>query len=411
MHTKQQSGFTLVELAVVVFLVGLLASLGLSALNAQLASSRISDTKKKQEIIKDALISYLGRNKRLPCPAIDNMGAENRIAATVLPPSHTYFPMVCKGNFGIIPYATLGLAKSVALDGWENFFSYAVSSQWTLTYSATIPTLSNEFVSAATMAFNVGIPGTFTVNDRLPAPSYATSPLSGNAAVFIVSHGKNGFGALTSKNTPNVPPGNTTDEFANVPNQTTWAAPSAFFQRAYTDNDTHPNGAFDDIVLFLNLNDFINPLMKDGALKSAESQWAEQTVNIGNAVTNYMLMDISCAPPTLSQFNNTILANNSIPSIDPWGHTLDYVKCIDQLNSGVPTPTLPSSLSAQFINKSTNATITYNTLCTTPAQLAFAITVVTDSTTTPVTRLPVLTNFTVAKIYGANASYLNTKCP
>ena len=82
MHTKQQSGFTLVELAVVVFLVGLLASLGLSALNAQLASSRISDTKKKQEIIKDALISYLGRNKRLPCPATDNMGGEARIADT-----------------------------------------------------------------------------------------------------------------------------------------------------------------------------------------------------------------------------------------------------------------------------------------------------------------------------------------
>ena len=38
MRLKIHSGFTLVELAVVVFLIGILASLGLSALNAQMAS-------------------------------------------------------------------------------------------------------------------------------------------------------------------------------------------------------------------------------------------------------------------------------------------------------------------------------------------------------------------------------------
>lgn len=58
---KRQSGFTLVELAVVVFLVALMASVGLAVLNAQVANANISATKKKQETIKDVPIAYLGK--------------------------------------------------------------------------------------------------------------------------------------------------------------------------------------------------------------------------------------------------------------------------------------------------------------------------------------------------------------
>ena len=127
MHTEQQSGFTLVEIAVVVFLIGIMASVGLAALNAQIARASISTTQQKQAIIKDALIAYFRTNLRLPCPAIDNTGKEYRV------PGNT--PGVCvdttgkSAYFGIIPYATLGLPKSTALDGWDNFFSYAVDTQ------------------------------------------------------------------------------------------------------------------------------------------------------------------------------------------------------------------------------------------------------------------------------------------
>ncbi len=116
-NMKRQPGFTLVELAVVVFLIGIIATMGVTALKAQLASAAISATKKKQETIKDALEAYLGKYKRLPCPAIDNTGLEKRdLTIAAGNPD-------CKGNFGIIPYATLGLPRSAGMDGWENFFS------------------------------------------------------------------------------------------------------------------------------------------------------------------------------------------------------------------------------------------------------------------------------------------------
>lgn len=334
MHTKRQSGFTLVELAVVVFLVGLLASVGLSALNAQMTSASISATKKKQEIIKDALIAYLGTNKRLPCPAIDNTGQESRVIANA-PAGCTHTGAVTTGYFGILPYATLGLSKSTALDGQENFFSYAVSNQWTLTYSTAAPVTGGTSTSTAIDAFNVGILGTLIINDRSPTTPYTETPISPvAAAAFIVSHGKNGLGARTSKWTQNVLPASGTDELKNVPVSTTWLAPAAFYQRGYTDNPISTFGAFDDVALTLNPNDLITPLVKDGALKSAESQWSEQVASIKSAIVGYMFSPTNsgtCAPPASSTVAPipsstfaTVLTNNNIPLTDPWGASITY---------------------------------------------------------------------------------------
>jgi prepilin-type N-terminal cleavage/methylation domain-containing protein len=363
MHTKQQSGFTLVELAVVVFLVGLLASLGLSALNAQLASSHISDTKKKQEIIKDALISYLGRNKRLPCPATNASGSidgtESRLGGT---------PSPCTGNFGIIPYYELGLPKSAALDGYENFFSYAVSPQWTLTYSTNLTATST---SNTAISFNVGILGFLIVNDRTPLSTSPPLPISPNpAAIYIVSHGKNGLGAFTSKGTQNVTLGAGADETPNIPVAGTWSLPVApgFYKREYNEIAAT---YFDDITLAINPNDLIIPLVKDGALKSAESQWINQVANINNSLIGYMISS-GCTPPNASTFYN-LLVNMGIPAdnslvnpitfTDPWGNTWKYNQTVSPnsttLSSASPTNNItpPYTITAPIPNPNN---ITFN---------------------------------------------------
>lgn len=352
MHTKQQSGFTLVELAVVVFLVGLMASLGLSALNAQMASASISATKKKQETIKDALIFYLGKYKRLPCPST-NINPPNGIESRA-----NSFPANCTGYFGIIPYAELGLSKNAAMDGWENFFSYAVSPQWTSTYDSTAtPANGANKTNDAAQSFNVGITGTILVNDRSASTGNPIIPISssttgGPAAAFIVSHGKNGLGAFTSKGTQNAPPAGT-DELANVPNKTTWALPtsSTFYQREYTDNATAYGtyGSFDDIAQFLNPSDLITPLMKDGSLKSADSVWLEQLNNIQSALVGFMFArnnQATCAPPATQAAFITLLTQNSIPSVDPWGGALTYAPKVCEIQQNGDKIKLPTGSAA-----------------------------------------------------------------
>src|SRR5215203_5882256 len=117
-------GFSLVEIAVVVLIALVLLSLGLTAINAQLSSAAYSLTKKRQDGIKDALISYLGTRRSFPCPYVPVAGT----AVTGLAPALAVGPPPSCASFGTVPYASLGLAREAAEDGWGNLFSYRVYS-------------------------------------------------------------------------------------------------------------------------------------------------------------------------------------------------------------------------------------------------------------------------------------------
>ena len=320
---KRQSksgGFSLVEMAVVVVLMSIFLTLGMAAFNAQVGSAALSATKKKQEIIRDALIAYLRDFKRLPCPEVTAFagnaptGVEGRQTASNPATS-------CASYWGTLPYAELGLSRDVAMDGYENFYTYFVSSaqattqpDWTLTTAAGVP------------GFSVGNPGRFAITEN-------TSPttLSKNlAAVVIVSHGSNGLGAFTSKGTRNALPANGTDERQNAPDASVtsplaWAAPSQPLT-----NPPLPNPGittlimhdridtpvpFDDVVMALRPNDLLTPIVKDGALKSAEALIQEQLAMVRDAAIAQMLAN-SCTPVDV------------IPNLptDPWGKVMGYQK-------------------------------------------------------------------------------------
>jgi len=324
MNSSKHTGFTLVELAVVLLLVGIMGSIGLTALTAQMANATNAATQKKHEVIKEALSTYLRKNKRLPCPATTNTGLEDRQAGN---------PGVCTGLFGILPYATLDLPKSVAIDGWENLFSYAVSARWTLTYGTVADPVTT---TVAADAFGVGADGDIIVKDRpMVAPYTPETTLTSNAVVLIISHGKNGLGAYTSKGTQNVNPEAGTDELANV-TVPTWVRPAAFYLRNNTDNSTGAFGAFDDNIQRLSANTLIEPLIREGALKSPEAMWEEQIADINNTLIGDMFLRSRCSPlgyqnDSLSESAATqqarfitLMSNNDIPTTDPWGGTLTY---------------------------------------------------------------------------------------
>jgi prepilin-type N-terminal cleavage/methylation domain-containing protein len=56
---QQPQGFTLVELAVVLVLIGIVTTMGLKMVTATLGNASYSETKSKQVLIKTALIGYL----------------------------------------------------------------------------------------------------------------------------------------------------------------------------------------------------------------------------------------------------------------------------------------------------------------------------------------------------------------
>ena len=66
----RQDGFTLVELAVVIAIVGLILGAFLAPLRAQIDASRIRETERMLGEIRQALIGYAITRGALPCPDV-----------------------------------------------------------------------------------------------------------------------------------------------------------------------------------------------------------------------------------------------------------------------------------------------------------------------------------------------------
>ena len=360
-QSNREAGFTLVELAVVIVIIGLLATMGLSALNVQQANAAVSATKKNQDTIKDALTGYLGRKKRLPCPAVDTSGGLDSTTRNGVP------PLNCKTYFGLVPYLELGLPRSVALDGWEHFISYAVSPTWVTTYNSAIPPIpGGNTTNTSVNAFNVGNVGTITVNTRIPASlnpptviangasPYGQSPPG--AVIALISNGLNGAGAYTAKGTQQTAPSGS-DETANAIAQTplplAGLSLSTLFQREFTDQDAG-YGTFDDVVLWLSPNDLLTPLIKDGSMKSADAQWVQQIADIQNYIVPQLITNALKPIPVCT-------ANIALPpwyKFDAWGNSISispqtfsasgpsmYTLTITSPNPSSPTLDAPSSSS------------------------------------------------------------------
>jgi type II secretory pathway pseudopilin PulG len=129
-------GFSLVELAMVLALTGLLLGGLLMPLNATIESARRKEAKAQLESIKEALFGFAMVHGRLPCPATPASGGEESFAV-----GDAVTGGQCTVPCGLVPAVTLGIGGSVngdglLLDPWMNPYRYAVSE-------ANHPTLGN----------------------------------------------------------------------------------------------------------------------------------------------------------------------------------------------------------------------------------------------------------------------------
>lgn len=113
---KSTDGFSLIEAAMVLAILGTVAGYGLPILiqNKDLQKHKI--TRERLAIIRDALALYAVHHKRLPCPSPDpNLGIIGQCTASQ-PNSHK----------GYIPFRDLGLPQAITKDGSNYPISYAV---------------------------------------------------------------------------------------------------------------------------------------------------------------------------------------------------------------------------------------------------------------------------------------------
>jgi len=122
MHlSKNSAGFSLVEMAVVLVILGFVLAALLLPLQAQRNQLFQTQTENQLEISRKALIGYAQANGRLPCPAT---AASSGIEAPT-------GGGTCTTQLGYLPAATLGVQPTdnngFAIDGWNNRVLYAVA--------------------------------------------------------------------------------------------------------------------------------------------------------------------------------------------------------------------------------------------------------------------------------------------
>ncbi len=124
--THPPRGFSLVELAIVLSILGLLSIGALSALRIQTERARHAETRELLADAREALLNFAAVSGRLPCPAPDAGGlAAGTCSATL--------NKVIKGH---LPWQTLGL---ISTDPWGQSLRYAVVGGFTAS-----PTLNTK---------------------------------------------------------------------------------------------------------------------------------------------------------------------------------------------------------------------------------------------------------------------------
>lgn len=240
---NNSGGFTLVEMAIVLVIVGVLIGGLLPTISSQIEQQRRGETRKYMDEVRDALLGYAVVNGRLPCPDTASDGVEDVAAAVttdnipVTGQSTKNFS--CSASAGKIPYNTLGVSP---LDGYNNTLIYAVTpifGERNEVYSATGgggTLLSSSF-------FNLSSAGTLHLCTvaATPTTNPCTATLTSTAAAAIVSSGANWA------STP------LTDELENTDSDTDFVSHT-------------PTPTFDDLVVWLSPNILINRMVAAGKL-------------------------------------------------------------------------------------------------------------------------------------------------
>lgn len=215
------SGFSLVELAIVLFIVGLLMLGLMSTLSSQIEQRNFDDTRRRLEQARELVLASAIVNGRLPCPArsnsagaeVRNLAGECKNTSGTIVEDH-YGGTLSDGTVGgLLPAVTIGFqpvdSAGFAVDAWGNRIRYAVAK--TITGCGGTPP---HFVHAANLKTNgiTCLPFDLLICSVTQAVAAGNACSAGTAvtnkevvAAIVFSTGKNGnLGPQGSNETENV---------------------------------------------------------------------------------------------------------------------------------------------------------------------------------------------------------------
>ncbi len=121
MQRSNCGGFTLVEMAMVTMVIGIMMTMGVSMLRSNMERVAGEVTHSRLLNIKAAMIHHLRQSDRLPCA--------DGITDTVFDGREDLLSGVCVDKVGVLPFLELGLNRQDVMDGWNNFLPIMLAPQ------------------------------------------------------------------------------------------------------------------------------------------------------------------------------------------------------------------------------------------------------------------------------------------
>ena len=203
--------FSLMELAMVVLVLGLLAAAGLRYSAARLDSNNLATTNNNLDVVEQALLNYRIAYGRLPCPALIADGENSPTFGkeydnSTLDNTNTIGSGNCSGAsfaditsvasyrytvYGAIPTKTLQLPDKYAYDAWGKKILYVLDKRITAYNAFLTYPISNSAVGTTPASTSIG---SIIIKNTTSTSSGYIITHSANAIYALVSFGKDGHG-------------------------------------------------------------------------------------------------------------------------------------------------------------------------------------------------------------------------
>lgn len=247
-HTN--NGFTLIELAVVLVVVGIMLGGFIGTLASRINVTKKGDASVELEEIKQSMMAYSFVNGYLPCPDCSTVAGD--CTSALVGDGVSDFDLTnvrCSVNeaVGHVPWVTLGLGRG---DPWSNHYRYAVQNEY-----------ADENI-VFTLASSAGTARIVEPDFVADATGGTAHSLAENVVAIIFSHGANGYGAISEDNVARaaIPVANV-DELENTDND------GDYYMRPETSADVSIAGKeFDDIVIWISEYELKAKMVEAGKL-------------------------------------------------------------------------------------------------------------------------------------------------
>lgn len=362
-----QRGFSLVEIAVVLIIVGFALGTGIAIFQSRIEQAQIETTRTRAEAIRTALVAYVARTYRMPCPAAPGIvfGAANygveMVAGGCIAGNGLVNNVGAAGptgaSRGTVPCTTLGLTDDACTDAWGSRFTYFVTNSAVLLTQANVSGMQGNLTvhRITPPAAATPVTGLAPTGNQINACSATAGDNGCNLAgvAVIISHGANQAGGYIPASATALPTAGVASayEVANTDNNL------QFVQNEYVKTGAN---SFDDIVVAVPARDVLSTLSQNNTLKDPVVLMNERFESIAIALiqagltgtSGSKMLDLAtgtgavvpynhagvvpainfggCVTPTDSRplpSSATVAALNGIDT-DVWGQSIQYKEVV-----------------------------------------------------------------------------------